>query len=285
MTKSAISVEVRPLTATCGAEIGGVDLARPLDDATYRRLRTALVDHGVIFFRDQRLDDVAQNEFARRFGEPDIFPFGERPTPEAPAVHVIAFDGATDAEGKGADEWHADVTFIPTPPMGTVLRAVELPPYGGDTCFSNMSAAFDALSPAIREMIDGLKAVHDYRVFAPKLFRTDPAGAADKLEARAKSNPPVEHPVVRTHPESGRRVLFVNRNYTSRIVGLTERENEMLLPYLFDHARDPMFQCRFQWRPGSVAFWDNRLVQHYAVADYRARRRMHRVVIKGDVPY
>ena len=285
MTQSAISVEVRPLTATCGAEVHGVDLAQPLGDETYHALRRALLEFGVIFFRDQQLDDVAHNAFASRFGHPDIFPFGERPTPETPAVHVIAFDGATDAEGKGADEWHTDVTFIPTPPMGTVLRAVELPPYGGDTCFANMSAAFDALSPALREMLDGLTAVHDYRVFAPKLFRTDPEGAPAKLEARAKSNPPVEHPVVRTHPESGRMVLFVNRNYTSRIVGLTERENEMLLPYLFDHARDPMFQCRFQWRPGSVAFWDNRLVQHYAVADYRARRRMHRVVIKGDAPY
>jgi taurine dioxygenase len=285
MTKSAISVEVRPLTAACGAEIDGVDLAHRLDDATCRVLRDALLEHGVIFFRDQHLDDVAHNAFASRFGEPDIFPFGERPTPEAPAVHVIAFDGAADAEGKGADEWHADVTFIPTPPMGTVLRAVELPPSGGDTCFANMSAAFDALSPAVREMIDGLTAVHDYRVFAPKLFRTDPEGAPAKLVARAKSNPPVEHPVVRTHPESGRKVLFVNRNYTARILGLTERENEMWLPYLFDHARDPMFQCRFRWRTGSVAFWDNRLVQHYAVADYRARRRMHRVVIKGDVPF
>lgn len=285
MTQSAISVEVRPLTASCGAEIHGVDLSRPLDDSAYHVLRAALLEHGVIFFRDQHLDDVAHNAFAARFGQPDIFPFGERPTPEVPSVHVIAFDGAADAEGKGADEWHADVTFIPTPPMGTVLRAVELPPYGGDTCFANMSAAFDALSPAVRELIDGLTAMHDYRVFAPKLFRTDPEGAADKLQTRAKSNPPVEHPVVRTHPESGRKVLFVNRNYTARIVGLTERENEVLLPYLFDHARDPMFQCRFRWSPGSVAFWDNRLVQHYAVADYRGRRRMHRVVIKGDVPF
>ena len=285
MTKSAISVEVRPLTATCGAEIHGVDLAQPIDDATYLELRRALLDYGAIFFRDQQMDDLAHNRFAARFGEPDIFPFGERPTPEAPAVHVIDFDGAADAEGTGADEWHADVTFIPTPPMGTVLRAVVLPPQGGDTCFANMSAAFDALSAPLREMLDGLTALHDYRVFAPKLFRTDPVNGPSKLEERAKVNPPVEHPVVRTHPDSGRKVLFVNRNYTSRIVGLSERENEMLLPYLFDHARDPMFQCRFQWRPGSVAFWDNRLVQHYAVADYTARRRMHRVVIKGDKPY
>jgi taurine dioxygenase len=285
MTKSAISVEVRPLTANCGAEIHGVDLARPIDDVTYLELRRALLDYGAIFFRDQQLDDIAQNRFASRFGQPDIFPFGEHPTPEAPAVHVIDFDGADDAEGKGGDEWHTDVTFIPAPPMGTVLRAVQLPPYGGDTCFANMSAAFDALSPALREMLDGLDAVHDYRVFAPKVLRTDPVNGPSKLEDRAKVNPPVEHPVVRTHPESGRKVLYVNRNYTARIVGLTERENEMLLPYLFDHVRDPMFQCRFQWRPGSVAFWDNRLVQHYAVADYRGRRRMHRVVIKGDEPY
>ena len=148
-----------------------------------------------------------------------------------------------------------------------------------------VGAACVALHRAWREGLGWRDEVQDKRVVERNLGRTGLGNGPRKIEGGTKVNPPVEHPVIRTHPEYGRKALFVNRNYTARIVGLTERENETLLPYLFDHARDPMFQCRFQWRPGSVAFWDNRLVQHYAVADYRARRRMHRVVTKGDKPF
>ena len=163
--------------------------------------------------------------------------------------------------------------------MGSILRAVQLPAVGGDTCFANMYAAYDGLSPPLRELVDGLRAVHDIT----KPMRKAIAGGHAKFDLATMQErcPPVEHPVVVTHPETGRRGLFVNRNSTTQLVGLSERENDVLLPFLFDHVRSPEYQCRFHWEPGSMAFWDNRCVQHYAVADYAERRVMHRVTIAG----
>ena len=165
------------------------------------------------------------------------------------------------------------------PPLGSILRAVQLPPVGGDTCFASMYAAYEALSPPVRALVDGLRAVHD----VTKPMRKAIAAGHTKLglaEMQARW-PPVEHPVVVTHPETGRKALFVNRNSTTRLVGVSERENDALLPFLLDHVRSPEFQCRFHWEPDSIAFWDNRSVQHYAVADYDQRRVMHRVTIDG----
>lgn len=272
------TIEVRPLTATVGAEIVGVDLRQPLDSGTVRSIESALLEHGVIFFRGQDIDAAQQKRFARHFGEISIPPFAPRygTDPE-----FIVLDQLSP-KGEGADAWHSDNTFMQEPPMGSILKAVQLPSVGGDTCFASMFAAYEALSEPIRRLIDGLEAVHD---LTQPLQRAIAAGhsTADLAELQAKW-PPVRHPVVRTHPVSGRKALFVNANSTTELLGLTERESDLLLPFLIDHARDPLFQCRFRWDTNSIAFWDNRSVQHYAVPDYGERRIMHRVTLAGDRP-
>ena len=272
-------IEILPLTPTIGAEVRGVDLARPLAPGTVSALEQALLDHLVLFFRDQEITDEQQIDFARHFGEISIPPFapkyGTRP-------ELIVLD-QRNPKGEGADEWHSDNTFMSEPPMGSILRAVELPALGGDTCFANMCAAYEALSPPIQRLIADLRAVHD---ITKPLQKGIAAGhTAVDLAQTQKQWPPVEHPVVRTHPKTGRRALFVNGNSTTRIVGLSERENHALLPLLIDHVRSPEFQCRFRWRRHSIAFWDNRSAQHFAVPDYAERRVMHRVTVAGDKPF
>ena len=270
-----MGIDVKPLTAAIGAEVIGVKLADELDDDTVAALRRAWLDHLVLFFRAQPMTDEQHLAFALRFGPMSISPLATR-YQECPSVTVL---DQVSPKGEGADEWHSDNTFMARPPMGSILRAVQLPPVGGDTCFASMYAAYEGLSPDLRRLVDGLRAVHD---ITKPMRKAIAAGhtTLDLSETQARW-PPVEHPVVVTHPETGRRALFVNRNSTTRLVGLNERENDVLLPFLLDHVRSPEFQCRFQWAPDSVAFWDNRCVQHYAVADYDERRVMHRVTVDG----
>ena len=207
-------------------------------------------------------------------------PTAHGPAHDDPELLVI---DQTDARGDGTDVWHSDNSFMAEPPMGSILKAVKLPESGGDTCFASAYAAFEALSPALQSMLDGMTAIHD---LTATLERANAAGHTDDdVRAVLEKSPPVEHPVVRTHPKTGRKALYVNANSTTRIVGLTPRENALLLPFLCDHIRAPEFQCRFRWTPGAIAFWDNRSAQHLAVADYRERRVMHRVTLAGDKPY
>jgi taurine dioxygenase len=269
------TIEIRPMTAAIGAEVRGVSLADALDDGTIEEIRTALLDHLVLFFRDQELTDDAHLEFGLRFGPLSLSPLVTR-YQDSPKVTVL---DQVNPKGEGADEWHSDNTFMPNPPMGSILRAEQLPAVGGDTCFANMYAAYEALSPPIRSLVDGLRAVHDITKPMRKAIAAGHTGL--DLADMQERWPPIEHPVVVTHPETGRRALFVNRNSTTHIVGISDRENDVLLPFLLDHGRSPEFQCRFHWEPGSVAFWDNRCVQHYAVADYVERRVMRRVTIDG----
>lgn len=258
-----------PLTATIGAELPGVDLANA-GEADIAAVLDALLRHKVVFFRDQSLDDRAQRDLARRFGTLEPFPFGGPVDPSVPEVHAIATGGGPKVAN--ADIWHSDATFLASPPMGSILRAVTLPACGGDTLFADMEAAYDALSSPLQRLVDELTATHDV------------ARSSSHRRPLDDRFPPVSHPVVRVHPVTGRRSLFVNRIFTVRLDQLGERENETLLPMLCDHVRSPDFQCRFHWEPGSVAFWDNRCTQHYAVADYDERRVMHRVVVNGDPP-
>ncbi len=270
-----MSIQVTPLTAAIGGEVSGVDLRTPLDDATVGALRAALLDRLVLFFRDQPLSDDEHLGFAQRFGPLSVPPLATK-YQDRPTVTVL---DQVSPKGEGADEWHSDNTFMDHPPMGSILRAVQLPAVGGDTCFASMYAAYEALSPPVRALVDQLTAVHD--VTKPMRKAIAAGHAALTLSEMQERWPPVEHPVVVTHPETGRKGLFVNRNSTTSIVGLSERENDALLPFLLDHARSPEFQCRFHWEPDSIAFWDNRCVQHYAVADYVERRVMRRVTIDG----
>jgi taurine dioxygenase len=269
------TIQVRPLTAVIGAEIDGVDLREPLADETVTALRHALLDHLVIFFRDQPISDEEHLAVAQRFGPLSVPPLTTK-YQDRPTVTVL---DQVNPKGEGADEWHSDNTFMPCPPMGSILRAVQLPPVGGDTCFASMYAAYDALSPSVRTLVDSLHAAH----YITKPMRKAIAAGHTNLDLADMQQrwPPVEHPVVVTHPETGRRALFVNRNSTTHLVGVTERESDLLLPFLLDHVRSPEFQCRFHWDTNSMAFWDNRCVQHYAVADYLERRVMHRVTVDG----
>jgi taurine dioxygenase len=270
-----MSITVKPLTAVVGAEIEGVSLADDLDDDTVDEIRQAFLDHHVVFFRGQQITDEQHLAFALRFGPLSIPPLTTK-YQDKPSVTVL---DQVNPKGEGADEWHSDNTFMSKPPMGSILRAVQLPAVGGDTCFANMHAAYEALSPPLRDFVDGLRAVHD--ITKPMRKAITAGHTTLDLSEMQERWPPIEHPVVMVHPETGRRGLFVNRNSTTHIAGVSERENDVLLPLLLDHVRSPEFQCRFHWETDSVAFWDNRSVQHYAVADYTQRRVMHRVTVDG----
>lgn len=269
-------LQIRKLTASIGAEVAGVDLREPLSAEMRGAILEALVTHHVIFFRDQDITPEQQVAFAKQFGPISFPPFAPKygTNPE-----LIVLDQESP-RGEGADAWHSDNSFMSEPPMGSVLRAVQIPEFGGDTCFASTVAAYEALSPAIQRLIDGLAAVHD---ITKPLQKGIAAGhtTVDLAEVQAKW-PPVEHPIARTHPITDKKSLYVNRNSTTHIVGLTERENEALLPMLMDHVRSPEFQCRFTWDTNSVAFWDNRSAQHFAVPDYETRRIMNRVTIAGE---
>jgi taurine dioxygenase len=267
---------ISPLTPVIGAEVSGIDLGRALDDGTLAALRRALLDWKVLFFRDQNITRAQHIAFARRFGELEIHPLtpADQPDPEVlRIVHNKDFRGSENI-------WHSDVTWRPEPSLGSILRAVEVPETGGDTLFADMGAAFDSLPEAMKERVCGLTAVHDF------LHAFGPVIPAEKhAETRAK-HPPQEHPVIRTHPETGRRLIYVNAAFTDHILGMDRPDSAVLLHELYAHARVPEFQCRFRWTPNAIAFWDNRICQHYAVSDYwPARREMERVTICGDRPY
>ena len=265
-------MNVTPVTAVVGAEVSDFDLASDLDDATVAELRAALNQHHVLFFRDQPLTPVEQLRFAERFGEVQL-PMIDAPGTDVPGVTVLDQIGP---KGQGTDRWHADSTFMACPPMGAVLQAVQAPKVGGDTCFASMIAAYESLSPAVRSWIDDLDAVHSTAIVNRLMANLT------GIVHREGDDTEYVHPVVRVHPETGRKVLFVNGNFTTSIVGLTEGESRALLELLFEHVRAPEHQVRFRWEAGSIAFWDNRAVQHFAVPDYDERRVMHRVLIAGS---
>lgn len=269
------SLVIRPLTPAIGAEIGDVDLASP-DIARYiPEIRAALLDHGVIFFRDQHLTQEQHIAFARHFGELEIHPATPRDQANREILRI-----AHGPESRGRENyWHSDVTWREKPSLGSILRAVEVPEVGGDTLFANMHLAYARLSPELQRWCAGLIAVHDIaRVFARRLGKR-PEELHDKY-------PPMRHPVIRTHPETGKPLIFVNTAFTSHVEGLDDQDSRWLLDRLYATAGDPEIQCRFRWYPGSIAFWDNRACQHFAASDYfPARRVMERVTVAGCKPY
>ncbi|MBV8976485.1 MAG: taurine dioxygenase [Alphaproteobacteria bacterium] len=275
-------IAVQPLTPAIGAVIGDVDLSQTLDEEIVAAIRAALLTHKVIFFEDQNLTPTQQRDFAARFGPLHTHPLYPG-VPEAPEMFVLDNHAGNPTDN---DAWHTDVTFIATPPLGAVLYAKQLPEIGGDTCWANMQAAYEALSKPMREFLSGLDAVHDFaRGFPAKLTVAQAAGEL-KYSRAVEEHPPVVHPVIRTHPETGADALFVNYGFTARIKGLRRNESEALLAMLFAHVQKPEFQVRWRWKKNAVAFWDNRITQHYAVNDYLpARRVMHRATILGDRPF
>ncbi|ACU74600.1 Taurine dioxygenase [Catenulispora acidiphila DSM 44928] len=269
------TVTVTPCTRLIGAQISGIDLGEPVAPEVFAELDRALLEFKVLFFRGQsRVTAARHRDFAGMWGELEIHPF----LPQGDVAEIVRFE-KSEREAGVENVWHADVTWREKPALGSVLRAVEVPEAGGDTCFADMAAAYDCLPEQVKARIEGRVAVHDFTL--PFGIGMDP----DKLKEMQEKYPAVEHPVVRTHPRTGRRTLFVNAIFTTHIVGLPEQESEELLKVLFRQASVPEYQVRFKWEPGSIAFWDNRAVQHYAVSDYFPRRRvMERAAILGDRP-
>ncbi|EIK98451.1 taurine dioxygenase [Pseudomonas sp. M47T1] len=277
-----MSLTITPISPAIGAVISGIDIAQPLAAEHRDAIEQALLQHHVIFFRDQPVTPQQQARFAAQFGDLHIHPIYPN-VPEQPEV-LILDTAVTDVRDNAI--WHTDVTFLPTPAMGAVLSAKLIPPYGGDTLWASGIAAYEALSEPFKRLLDGLTATHDFtKSFPLERFGSTPEDLARWEEARRK-NPPISHPVIRTHPVSGRKSLFVSDGFTTRINELEPAESEAILKLLFAHATRPEFFVRWRWQENDVAFWDNRSTQHYAVDDYRpARRVMQRATILGDAPF
>lgn len=283
----AFKLETTPLSGTLGAEVDGVDLRRPLETGVVNGIRKALLTHRVLFFRDQLLSPEELVAFAKHFGE--LTP--AHPIIAGLAAHPELFvvDSALLPErvkrrdrSAGENKWHTDVTFVERPPLGSLLNAHIIPQRGGDTQWADLVDAYNTLSPPLQQLLDGLDAAHDARRAFGYVAREDPGGGAHN---RLEDLKPVRHPVVRVHPETGERALFVNPTFTSHLVGLSHRESSSLLRLLYDHIAQPERTVRWRWRVGDLAFWDNRATAHYAVSDYgEQHRRMHRVTLAGDVP-
>ncbi len=261
-----------------GAEISGVDLRQPLSDAQFEAVNAALVEHALIIFRDQDISSANLMDFGRRFGELTVHPFAPNEGKNAP--ELIKFRNDEKTPPFGTDVWHSDETFRAEPPMATILCAKEVPAVGGDTMFVSMAAAYDGLAEKMQNYIAGLDGIHDMKPFRPLFGKTE--DERKNLQHFELQYPPQLHPVVRIHPVSGRKVLFVNPQFTVGIDGMDERESRQLLDTLFHQALVPEYQFRHHWQPHTIAMWDNRSTQHYAVHDYYPQRRyMERVTIKG----
>ncbi|MBW8825262.1 MAG: TauD/TfdA family dioxygenase [Acidobacteria bacterium] len=263
--------ELQPITGVFGAEVMGLDLTAEIDDPAFEKLQAAFVEHKVLLFRDQHdLTAPAFARFGRRFGELEVHPF----YPPAPDAGDVAVIDSTGTEAK--ENWHSDVTFQEVPPLGSILRAIDIPAYGRDTMFADMEAAYAGLSEPFRRSLEGLRGVHDWR----HIF-TKRAKAAGKDEQAEHDLPPVEHPVVRTHPVTGRKSIFVNSVFTTGIAGMRPVESAAILRLLYDEVHHPEYQLRVRWAPGTVAMWDNRSTQHALVYDSDYPRLMERVQIRG----
>jgi taurine dioxygenase len=269
------TITVDKLTPIVGAEIGGVDLSQPLGNQTFEEIHRALAENLVIFFRDQHISEEQHLEFGRKFGKLHIHPAAPH-APGHPELMIIHAD--KDSPRANGEGWHSDVSCDVEPPMGSILYIRKCPPRGGDTLFASMYAAYEALSDRMKHYLEGMTAIHD----GEDAYRGTYAnyGVADKA-----TYPRAEHPVIRTHPVTGKKALYVNRGFTKRLVGVPRDESAAVLAYLYDHAESPLFQCRFRWQENSIAFWDNRCVQHRAMWDYWPHTRSgNRVTVQGDRP-
>ena len=278
-----MNLGITQLSPVIGAEINGVDITKPLDNDAFAAVHQALLDHIILVFRDQPLDDDALMALGRRFSTLVIHPFIMPNTDRPEIVAIMRDPGDTTIVG---EDWHSDTTHIATPPMGAVLHAIDVPPKGGDTMFANQYAAYEALSDGMKKMLAGLNAVHDdTHVAGPKSGKNNTR--ANKVRDGAHWRPTSNvHPVVRTHPETGRKCLFVNRSYSHRFENMTEAESEPLLSFLLEHGNRPEFTCRVRWTPGTTVIWDNRCMKHIAVNDVTEHRRvMRRVQMTGDKPF
>jgi taurine dioxygenase len=276
---STADLYLEHLSPKIGSVIRGIDLREPLSPEQTEYVRQALLDRKVVFFRDQDITTEQHLDFGRNFGELEVHPFAPHKE-NYPEVLAIKHDKDRPGRENG---WHSDVTWREKPSLGSVLRLLEVPDVGGDTLFADMEAAYVDLPDAIKEKVEGKVAVHDFVLFRERMKK---AGATpEKIEEMNKKYPKVEHPVIRTHPETGRKSIYVNIGFTQYIKDMDKAESDALLPILYATAATPEYQCRFRWEKNSMAFWDNRACQHYAASDYWPHRRVaERVTIIGDRP-
>jgi len=281
---AAAQIRVERCQATLGAEILGVNLSEDLSDELIGEISDALVAHKVLFFRDQNLTTEQQLAFTRRFGPLEIHPFlGKKilfADPRWPELVVVESRPEAPAV---SESWHSDVSWRMTPSLGSVLRITHCPDSGGNTRWADMTAAYEGLSDAMQSHLSGLVAVHDWHLFRKALLAN--GVSADRIAALQEEYPPVEHPVVRTHPVSGRKLIYVNDNFAVRIKGMSEEESNELLQKLYKLADIPDYRVVFSWRPGSVVFWDNRSTQHSVTGDVQGYRRLERTTVIGDRPF
>jgi len=282
----ATSLTLRPVAGKIGAEVLGVDLSRPPGEEVAGALRRALVDHLALFFRDQALTPDQQLAFTRLFGPALRVPYVKH-LAEHPDIIAVLKEADERNISTFGNAWHSDFSFLEEPPMGSVLYAREIPSHGGDTLFANMYEAYDALSDGMKRLLDGLRAIHAGRPYGragvPADLKTSRSIAIERDNPAADRE--IAHPVVRRHPESGRKALFVNAIYTVRFADMTEAESRPLIDFLYQHCIRPEFTCRFRWAAGSLAIWDNRCTLHYAINDYDGQRRLlHRTAIAGERP-
>lgn len=277
-----MTIQVTRVARALGAVVSGVDISKDLEQSVIDRLGELLVEHQILFFREQPISPEAQARFAARFGSLHVHPIYPV-LPEIPEILLLDNHASFLPDN---DNWHTDVTFSETPPLAGILAAKRIPSAGGDTLWSSNSAAYDALSEPLRRFLDGLTAQHSIaKSFPPERWQSDPA-FKERYERAVAKHPPVKHPVVRTHPVSGRKALFVNEGFTTHINELSAEESRALLAFLYTHSARPEFTVRWRWQVDDVAFWDNRVTQHYAIADYLPERRtMHRATVNGDKPF
>lgn len=278
------TISVKPIAGALGAEVAGVDLSRPLSDSVIGEIRAALLENLVVFFHDQHLTPERHLAFGQRFGALQIHDFVEA-MPEYPEILEVRKEPGEKRNFGGG--WHTDVSYLERPSLGSVLYALDVPDHGGDTMFANQYLAYEALSDGMKRMLDGMTAIHSARrPYGPNAERAHDYGPSSmRFNFNKTAEAEIEHPVVRTHVETGKKALYVNRTFTLRFKDMTEAESAPLLDFLCQHAVRPEFTCRFRWRPNSIAFWDNRCVQHNAINDYHGQRRiMHRVTIEGERP-
>ncbi len=278
-------IEIEPLGAAAGARLHGVDLSQPMGDNLFGEVRQALLDHLVIVFPDQHISPDQQKAFGQRFGSLNIHPHVE-PLPGHPEILNIVKE--PDEKLNFGGGWHSDMTFLPEPVLGSILYAKDIPARGGDTMWANAYLAYDCMSQAMKDMLGPLKAVHTANeIYGADGIYVDPRHpASDKsLEVEA-AVAETEHPIIRTHPESGRKLVFVNPAFTTRIAGMSKPESKPILSYLYDQITRPEHVFRHRWSANDVVMWDNRCTQHYALNDYHGQRReMHRVTVNGDRPF
>ena len=274
-------IGVEALSPALGAEVSGVDLSQPLDEESIAEIRHAFLTHLVIFFRDQSLSPEQYLRFARSMGTPSEYPLVKGMDDYPEITEVVKKE---DERVNFGGIWHSDTTYLTCPPMATLLYAREIPPVGGDTLFANMYLAYESLSPGMRRLLDGMSAVNSADKSDAAATRAD--RRRDRPRDAGETVTVAEHPIVRTHPETGRKALYVNPGHTVRISGFSEAESAPMLEYLYRHQTKPEFSCRFRWRRDSLAFWDNRAAQHYPLNDYHGHRRaLQRITLAGDRPH